>query len=617
MTRQSVAIVPFGARATDARAGAWGRQIARRIVERFSDHPAVEVKPVFLVAMPDTAAEPGFLVFGSTPDVALAAQYGATLGVSHALVGLLRIVDGERSLEVTLVDVAAKRQQAELTRALPDGALPDAEPAIVAWLAQALAIEPPPAEAAAGNEPAYRALLEGMDEEVNATLLAAADAAASATARSRAGERYLDALRADPGCSAAEERLLVLAAESLENPDSGRSTELLETLTEIVPRSWRAQYLLGALRHARGDGNAAVVAFEHSDALHPLGDADLIRLAELYLAADAPASALARLRRIPATSPDYARSQGLAGAIAAKRGDLDAAIAAFERALTVGSRDGATFAWLAQAYLLKDDHAGAARTFERSVRGSEPSWELAAAYGRWSHGQGNAALAIDRYREALRLGAPAATHLDLARALIVASDRDTAIAELDALLAAEPAGESAAHARRLRLGLVSRDTEERLERAGQSAVSGPDGGLAAAREDLLRIVSDQPDLWEAQFALGLVARRTNDPAAAERAFRRVLELWPAQPDALHELGVALLETEHINEAIRMLDEAVRLRPDDAGYLADAGFAQLRAGNLRAARQRLTAAQDLDASDPISLAYLQELERAEAAVGKPN
>jgi Flp pilus assembly protein TadD len=96
----------------------------------------------------------------------------------------------------------------------------------------------------------------------------------------------------------------------------------------------------------------------------------------------------------------------------------------------------------------------------------------------------------------------------------------------------------------------------------------------------------------------------------------VLELWPDQPDALHELGVALLMAERTGDALRMLEAAARLRPEDAGYLADAGFAQLRAGNLPAARERLALASELDADDPITQAYLQELARVETS-GRPN
>ncbi|HLZ47621.1 MAG TPA: hypothetical protein VKR80_03105, partial [Candidatus Limnocylindria bacterium] len=295
--RRSIAVVPFGARSSDSRAGAWGRQLARRLVDRFADHPSLDLKPVFLVAMPEASSDAGYLVFGSTPDPALAAQYGASLGASHALVGVLADRDGERSLEATLVDVATKGAVASLRQPIPPGGLPHAEAALGEWLAASLGAAAPPAPPLP-PEPAYAPLLEGMDEEVNATLLAANDPAGSRAARVRAAERYLDALRADAGAVAAEERLLVLAAESIERGEERAFVDLLERLIEIAPRSWRGHYLLGELRRLAGDASGAVVAFEHADSLQPLRDVDSVRLAELHLATGADATARARLRRI-------------------------------------------------------------------------------------------------------------------------------------------------------------------------------------------------------------------------------------------------------------------------------------------------------------------------------
>ncbi|HEV2251201.1 MAG TPA: tetratricopeptide repeat protein [Candidatus Limnocylindria bacterium] len=581
MPRRSVAVVPFGARSADPRAGAWGRQIARRLVDRFADHASLELKPVFLVAMADAPSDAGYLVFGSTPEPSLAAQYGASLGTSHALVGVLRADGAERAIEATLVDVAAKTGVATLAHPIPAGALAGAEAALAAWLSAALQVDVPP-EPAAMAEPAYAALLEGLDEEVNATLLAASDARGAADARGRAAALYLDAVEADPAAAAAEERLLVLAAESLERGDEPTFVGPLERLTELAPRSWRGHYLLGELRRLSGDPSGAVVALEHADALHPLGDGDSVRLAELYLEAGAETSARSRLRRIKPDSQDYAQAQDIIGVLAVQRGDLAEAAAAFERAVTAGPRDGAVVGRLAQV--------------------------LAA--------NGDLAPAIARYREALMLGASADARLGLARALVAAGHPEVAATELETLLGTLKIGETAAHARRLLLGLRRHDLEERLERAGRAAVGGPESELAAADAELAQVIAVEPDLWEAHFAIGLIARRRGDAAAAERALTRVLELWPEQPDALHELGVALLMAERTTDALPLLDEAARLRPEDAGYLADAGFAQLRAGNLHAARERLMLASELDADDPITQAYLQELARLETA-GRPN
>ena len=541
--RRSIAVVPFGARSSGPRAGAWGRQLARRLVDRFADHPTLDLKPVFLVAMPEASSDAGYLVFGSTPDAALAAQYAASLGATHALTGALT----DRVLAVELVEVATKRAVARLDHAIPPGGLPDAEQILATWLAASLGADAPAAPPLP-TEPAYAALLEGMDEEVNATLLAASDPAGSRAASVRAAERYLDALRADASATVAEDRLLVLAAGSIERGEERTFVDPLERLIEIVPRSWRGHYLLGELRRLAGDASGAVVALEHADSLQPLRDADSVRLAELQLVTGADASARARLRRIKPGSAEYARAQLLLGALALQQGDLK--------------------------------------------------------------------VAIERYRAAVAAGAPADARLGLARALIASGDHAGALTELDALLAVEQRGEAAANARRLLLGLRRRDLEERLERAGHAAVGGPEAALDAAAGDLEAIVDAEPDLWEAHFASGLVARRRGDASAAERSFRRVLELWPEQPDAMHELGVALLMAERTSDALPLLDRAARLRPEDAGYLADAGFAQLRAGNLDAARERLTLANELDADDPITHAYLQELARLETA-GRPN
>ncbi|MEP7003186.1 MAG: tetratricopeptide repeat protein [Chloroflexota bacterium] len=614
MTSRSVAVVPFGARSNEPRAGAWGRQLARRLVDRFAGHPELELRPVFLVAMPEDAGQPGYLVFGSTPDAALAAQYGSSLGATNALAG---IFGADRTIEVTLVDVAAKRGIATFRQAFPEGTLHEAETALGDWLAGELGSAAPAAAAPAANETAYLALLEAMDEEVNATLLATNDPAAAAEARVRAVGRYLAAVTADPTAAVAEERLLVIAAESLERGDEERFVASLEDLCAIVPGSWRAHYLLGELRRVTGNTNGAVVALEHADSLHPLSDADSIRLAELDVDAGAEATARSRLRRIKPGSDEYAHAQDVIGVLAAQSGDLAAARIAFDRAVGSGTRNGALFARLAQVQAAQGDPEAAAATFAQATVRADPSWELWAAHAAWLHGNGELAGAIERYREAVGHGAPVDVHLGLARALVASDARDAAVVELDELLATEKEGEIAAHARRLRFGLQHHDLEERLERAGRAAVGGGEDVLAGARADAEAVLAAEPELWEAHFALGLIARRTDDGATAEKHFRRVLDFWPDQPDAVHELGVALLMAERTNEALRLLDQAAQLRPEDAGYLADAGFAQLRAGNLKAARERLARASELDATDPITLAYLKELARVETAAGRPN
>jgi Tfp pilus assembly protein PilF/TolB-like protein len=547
--RPVVAVVPFGAKGRDAKAGRIGRQVARRLVERFADDPNIELRPVFLVAMPEAKTDAGYLVFGSTPEADLAAQYGESLGTTHALTGLYREDDKGRALSASLVDVKTRGVVARHELAVAPDGLHLVEPALAAWLAATLAIPAPASEPETANEPAYQALLAGLEDETNATLLRTGDADAADAARARAFASYVAAVQVDPASESAEERLLVLAAESVERGDEERAARALEDVIEAKPRSWRAHYLRAVLLRGVGERSLAIVALEHAHALHPLRDADVLQLAELYIAEQAPGQAAAHLRRITEGSDEFGRAQELLGVLALQKGDQPAARAHFERAAATG------------------------RTTARA---------------------------------------------HLARVLIAVGLRDEAARELEGVLAtvgAEP--DALAQAHRLQLGLQRPDLEADLERAGRAALSADGTDLDEVRAAFQRVLAFDPDLWEAHFGLGLVARQTQNFSAAASSFRRALELMPEQADVMHELGVALLGTGAKADALGLLDRAAALRPGEAAYIADAGFAHLRAGDIGAARERLRIASTIDAEDPLTRAYLAELERVEAAGGKAN
>ena len=580
MTRPIVAVIPFAARGASPRSGAIARQIARRVVDRFAEASSVELRPVFLVAVPEgtraTATDPAYLVFGSSPDDATAAGYAASAGATHALTATLE--DGaERVLEARVVDATTRVSQ-QTRIAIPAGSLSRAESELASWLVERLdvAVTPDVTGVRQSTDAAYEALLMGMDEEVNAAILRPSEPAQAQGALRAALGHYLNALKADPAYDAAEERLLVVAAESLERGQVTDEVHALEELVSLRPRSWRPHYILGQLRAEAGDPNGAIVAMEHARALHDLPDSDLVRLAELYANAGAPAPALAHLKRVKPESSAYGAAQELLAIISLQRGDLDTGRTAFDRAVAAGTT----------------------------------SWELHASFGAAVHSRGMLDEAVSRYVDALTAGGPSVVRLNLARVLLAKGDRAGAERELDALLATERTGEIAMNAQRLRFGLREAELEQELERAGKAVLAGETAALDAAERVFARAIAAEPDLWEAHFGRGIVARQRGDASAAQAAFRRVLELWPEQPDALHELGVALLMGEDASAALAALDQAAALRPDEPAYVADAGFAHLRAGDLANARARLERAARLDANDPITKSYLGELARVE-------
>lgn len=586
------------------------RQLARRVVERFERSGVIDAKPVYLVAVDQTGG--GAVVFGSAPDAKLASEYARGVSATHALFGFLE----HDAIRTRVVRASDGEIVDERETAIADARIVYAEGEIA--VAAARAVGAPLSDEALGrlrtplteDAHAYRSFLLGLDLEMAATVLRR-DQPAQADERVReAIGTFLAALRVDPALEVAEERLLYLAAEHVERGQHERAMEILEDVIGANPRSWRAHYMLGELRRDAGLPSQAVVAFELSDSLHPLSDQDQIRLAQLYAESEAFESAAARLRRVKSASPEYGKAQSELGSVLLRKGDASAAIVALEKARASGENGATTLMRLAQARAAAGDEPAAREAFEESLQHDDGSWPVAAAYGTFLHAKGELDRAIGLYRRALERGAPPATNLNLARALILTEQRAAALEQLDALLAATPDAETAAQARRLRFGLAQPNDEHRLEEAGQVAVGAREGDLDTARETLNDIVREASDLWEAHFGLGLVARRQGDARAAEGAFRTALSLLPDQPDAEHELGVALLMLGKIEEAVVALEEAAHHRPDDAGYLADAGFAYMVAGNLHSARNRLEHARELDPDDEITKQYLEELEKRE-------
>ena len=83
--------------------------------------------------------------------------------------------------------------------------------------------------------------------------------------------------------------------------------------------------------------------------------------------------------------------------------------------------------------------------------------------------------------------------------------------------------------------------------------------LQAAREKLERAIEQDPDLATAYAALGVVFERLEDPAGAERLYRRAVDLDPADPDNLNALAVfTCSRKQKPEEALKLFDRAIAI-----------------------------------------------------------
>jgi Flp pilus assembly protein TadD len=106
------------------------------------------------------------------------------------------------------------------------------------------------------------------------------------------------------------------------------------------------------------------------------------------------------------------------------------------------------------------------------------------------------------------------------------------------------------------------------------------GALAEAVEHLAAVLAADPNHLEANQRLAPLLGRLGDRAGMVRCLRRIVSFTDGQDlDALTALGIALAGEGQHTEAIRLLSDVVRCRPDAVPVRADLAMALLGAGQL--------------------------------------
>ncbi|MCM8821272.1 MAG: tetratricopeptide repeat protein [Candidatus Omnitrophica bacterium] len=108
------------------------------------------------------------------------------------------------------------------------------------------------------------------------------------------------------------------------------------------------------------------------------------------------------------------------------------------------------------------------------------------------------------------------------------------------------------------------------------------------------MIKEEPSLW---FNLGIIYDRMGNKKEMEKCMRRVIELDKNHHLALNYLGYSfLLEDKNIDEALKMIQKAVKLDPDNGAYLDSLGWAYYKKGNYKMAEKFLNMAKEKE-TDP--------------------
>ncbi len=160
---------------------------------------------------------------------------------------------------------------------------------------------------------------------------------------------------------------------------------------------------------------------------------------------------------------------------------------------------------------------------------------------------------------------------------------DEAVAQLQAMAAKAPDRASA----EIQLGDLLRGQKRFAEAA------------TAYSEAIRRLkAADMPPHWSLYYSRGIAYERSGQWNLAEADLEHALELKPDQPLVLNYLGYSWIDRgEKLKRGLKMIEQAVSLRPED-GYIVDSlGWAHYRLGDYASAVEYLEKAVELVPEDP--------------------
>ena len=379
-------------------------------------------------------------------------------------------------------------------------------------------------------------------------------------------------------------------------------------------------YLLG--RHLEGADKPAeaAAAYKRAIALDPKSAELLAALAGLYAREGKAAEAITQAEAALARDPDNVEANQVVGSVYAEHGERKAAvrpgddvsayparaIAAFEKALGDGSDLSLNY-FLARLYLQTGAFAKAVPLLKRVVD-DQPG--LVDAVVLLSTAQESAGMpdAAVQTLEALLQQNPASYRAQI-RIAEIHEQQEQWSAAADAYGKAQALNPRAPLSTRRAVALLSsgRAGEARTVVQNAMAAGGPESkepvllyllaetqrvlkDLDAAQTTAQKLLTANPNDARALHVMSLILQDKGDVKGAERALRDLIARDPLDASALNSLGYLFAERgEQLDEAVTLLQRALKVEPGNPSYLDSLGWAYFRQGRLDLADGPLTEA----------------------------
>ncbi len=153
-------------------------------------------------------------------------------------------------------------------------------------------------------------------------------------------------------------------------------------------------------------------------------------------------------------------------------------------------------------------------------------------------------------------------------------------------------------------------------RGDVAAILRRSGRDAEAEKQLRAWVAVAPGDADARLALGALLDRKGKNAEAETELREAIRLDPRSAEALNYLGYSLADRgERLDEALALIQSALKLDPWNGAYLDSLGWAYMKLGRVEDARDPLERAAREFPRDPAVLEHLGDYYERSGDLGR--
>jgi tetratricopeptide (TPR) repeat protein len=379
-------------------------------------------------------------------------------------------------------------------------------------------------------------------------------------------------------------------------------------------------YLLA--RHLEGVGKVseAAAAYKQAIALDPKSPELLAALGALYARDGKAAEALAQAEAALARDPANIEANQILGSVYAEYGERKTAvrpgddvstyparaIAAFEKAVGDGSDLSLNY-FLARLYLQTGSFAKAVPLLKKVVDSNPGLVEASVLLSTAEESAGMPDAAVETL-EALLQQNPGSYRAQI-RIAEIREQQEQWSAAVDAYGKAQALNPRAPLSTRRAVALLSsgRAGEARTVVQQAMAAGGPESkepvllyllaesqrvlkDLDAAHTTAQKLLATSPNDVRALHVMSLILQDKGDVKGAERSLRDLIARDPLDASALNSLGYMFAERgERLEEAVNLLQRALKVEPGNPSYLDSLGWAYFQQGRLDLADPALTEA----------------------------